>query len=135
MTSIMTTMVSTLPPPGPNSVTTSGTLSSFTLPINSGGVTVSAGTVTAGPYTTAYASSSMMAVNGSNLVLSTEGTVLVRSKSGREVDLFKLADTVALMAERLLVIAPDINKHAEFSALKDAYDQYRVMLQLCDDKS
>jgi hypothetical protein len=132
MTSIMTTMVSTIPPTGPNSVTTN-TLSSFTLPLNSG--TVSAGTVTAGPYTTAYASSSTMAVDGSNLVLSTEGTVLVRSKGGREVDLFKLADTVALMAERLLVIVPDIAKHAEFLALKDAYDQYRVMLQLCDDKS
>ena len=49
-----------------------------------------------------------------------------------------LSKTIAAINERLAIIEPDMKKLEKFSALKNAYDNYKLIEQMCieieDDK-
>ena len=67
--------------------------------------------------------------NGSNTISS--GTDLViKDKKGKEVSVLDMNDRIKIIEERLLVIN-DIEKHKKYPALKNAYEQYKLIDALC----
>ena len=57
-------------------------------------------------------------ITGNNPTLSTEKN---------DINLDELADLIKILKERLLIIVPDFEKHEKYSALKKAYDHYKLI--------
>lgn len=57
-----------------------------------------------------------------------EKTVLKTSKN--EIDLDELADLMKILKKRLLIIAPDFEKHEKYPMLKQLYDEYKALERL-----
>lgn len=45
-----------------------------------------------------------------------------------------LTDTLKIIEDRLMILVPDPAKLAKFEALRKAYDHYKIMEALCDEK-
>ena len=58
--------------------------------------------------------------------------VLSTSK-GNSVDLDELAEMMKIMKERLLILIPDFEKHEKYTALKKAYDNYKMIEALIQE--
>jgi hypothetical protein len=57
-------------------------------------------------------------INGNNPTISTED---------REINLNELADMMAIMRDRFLILVPNFEKHEKYTALKKAYDHYKLI--------
>ena len=62
-----------------------------------------------------------------DLVIRGGKRLIVELDDGQRFDLGEMARTMSAIAERLLVLVPDIEKHELYPALKSAYDAYRVV--------
>lgn len=83
-------------------------------------------------------------INPGNLLLHSHGrTVLtIQAENGgdaiikthrNKVNLDEVADMMKVLKERLLIITPDFEKHEKYPALKEAYDNYKLIEALCKD--
>jgi len=55
------------------------------------------------------------------------GDLVLRNKDGKELD---IGATIETMQERFLILQADFEAHEEYPALKDAYDQYKMLEKL-----
>ena len=49
------------------------------------------------------------------------------------VNLDEIAEMMQVLKDRLLIITPDFEKHEKYPALKEAYDNYKLIEALCRD--
>ena len=61
----------------------------------------------------------------SNIHISGTNPILTTDKG--KIDLNELAEMMAIMRERLLILVPDFEKHEKYEALKKAYDHYKLI--------
>lgn len=117
-----------VPPLGMNTV---GATGSFTLP--SGTISIATGGGGGGGTGQIYTSTGWQ--NSSNVTMST--TILsIKADDGgdayiktnkHKINLDDLADSVEVLKQRLLVLTPNFELHEKYPALKDLYEQYKVM--------
>lgn len=100
-----------------------------------GNITVNTGGTTSYSYasptwvtSSAITGSSNSAVNitGDGLVLQEHADIKIGNKS--------IKDFMTKMEERLAILVPDPKKLEQFEALRRAYDHYKLMEKLCQDK-
>lgn len=68
--------------------------------------------------TTTFAQPATLTLSGSKPVISTEKN---------EINLDELAEFMKIMRERFLIIVPNFEKHEKYSALKKAYENYKLI--------
>lgn len=66
------------------------------------------------------------------------GTVILNNveltgNNGKSISVGEVVDFMDSIKDRLLILTPDFEKHEKFPALKELYDQYRVMERLMID--
>lgn len=80
-----------------------------------------------------YGSSGWTAMSSSSISSSSNRTASITSLAttdGRSVTTNEIVDFMEIMKRRMLVIIPDFEKHAQFPALKEAYENYMVLDKL-----
>lgn len=95
----------------------------------SGSYTVPSGTITlpAGGtgYTTitqnSHMSTSILSIRSEN-----GGDAIIKTNKN-QINLDDIAETVAVLKERLLVLTPNFELHEKYPVLKDLYEQYKVV--------
>lgn len=130
---------------GPISGTDTITLSgSDGYSLGSGSIDMS--TITIGPSNSSvYAIGSNGSANWSTVGSISSPGLSVNSGTGKnyirtpksEIDIDELADMMQTLKKRLLIIAPDFEKHEKYPMLKEMYDEYKAMESLLSgpDKS
>jgi hypothetical protein len=56
--------------------------------------------------------------------------VVLTGSEGQEATVGEVVDFMRAIKDRLLILTPNFEKHEKFPALKEMYDQYRVMERL-----
>jgi hypothetical protein len=71
---------------------------------------------------------------GSNYIANSNGYSTI-SGNGASLDtqLKSIRNRLAMMEERLAILTPDLQKLEKYTALKKAYDNYKVVENLCKD--
>ena len=117
----MSTLSTTITSP----IYTSGTSSIGNITINSAGsnYSYSAPTWTA---SNTYNASNTVQINNNGMVLNESADIKIGDKS--------LKEFMLKMEERLAILVPDPKKLEQFEALKKAYEHYKLMEKLCQDK-
>lgn len=67
-------------------------------------------------------------IDMSSINFGSNKSVLRTSKN--EIDLDELADLLEVLKKRLLIIAPDFEKHEKYPMLKELYNEYKAMERL-----
>jgi hypothetical protein len=78
-----------------------------------------------GQYNYTYSTGS---IDMSSINFGSNKSVLRTSKN--EIDLDELADLLKVLKKRLLIIAPDFEKHEKYPMLKELYEEYKAMERL-----
>jgi hypothetical protein len=76
--------------------------------------------------TTSLTQPATLTLNGSKPVISTDKN---------EINLDELAEFMKIMRERLLIIVPNFEKHEKYSALKKAYENYKLIESMISEDS
>jgi hypothetical protein len=101
-------------------------------------------TVTAGGtlYNTAIAPGNLIVHPQGRTILTIQaengGDAVIKTNKNT-VNLDEIAEMMQVLKDRLLIITPDFEKHEKYPALKEAYDNYKLIEALCrenedDDK-
>lgn len=89
------------------------------LPGEAGKVLVSNGTLTSYSFAPP--------INSGTVILN---DVVLTGSEGQETTVGEVVDFMRAIKDRLLILTPNFEKHEMFPALKELYDQYRVMEKL-----
>lgn len=60
--------------------------------------------------------------------------VMLTGSEGQQVKVGEVVDFMREIKDRLLILTPNFEKHEKFPALKELYDQYRVMEKLMKEE-
>lgn len=102
-----------------------GATGSFTLPSGTLGINSPSmyGTLAAG---SSYVSSGSMSTSVLSIMAEGDGDAMIKTKKNT-INLDEMADMMNTLKERLLILTPNFEQHEKYPALKDLYDQYKVM--------
>jgi hypothetical protein len=62
-----------------------------------------------------------------NTIITITGDDPTLSTNKHKINLNELAEMMTIMRERFLIIVPDFEKHEKYTALKKAYDHYKLL--------
>lgn len=109
-------------PTGAGAVGATGnfTLPSGTLSINNPSMY---GTLSAG---SSYASSVSMSTSILSIMAEGDGDAMIKTKKNM-INLDEMAEMMAMLKDRLLILTPNFELHEKYPVLKDLYEQYKVV--------
>jgi hypothetical protein len=90
-----------------------------------GSYTVPSGTLTMGTGSS-YTSSTSMSTSILSIMAEGNGDAMIKTKKNT-INLDEMAEMMNTLKERLLILTPNFEQHEKYPALKDLYDQYKVM--------
>lgn len=110
---------------GKNYYTGHGATGSYTVPSGTFGITSPSmyGTLSIG---SSYASSVSMSTSVLSIMAEGDGDAMIKTKKNT-INLDEMAEMMNTLKERLLILTPNFEQHEKYPALKDLYDQYKVM--------
>lgn len=119
-----------VPPLGSGAV---GATGSFTLPSGTLGITGPGAFISSGA--TGYTSTVSMSTSILSIMAEGDGDAMIKTKKNT-INLDEMAMMMETVKERLLILTPNFQMHDKYPALKDLYDQYKVMEAMLkeDDK-
>jgi hypothetical protein len=115
-----------VPPLGSGAV---GATGSFTLPSGTLGIGSN------GPQWTSINSGTTMSTSVLSIMAEGDGDAMIKTKKNM-INLDEMAEVMETLKQRLLILTPNFELHEKYPALKDLYDQYKVLEAMLkeDDK-
>ncbi len=104
-------------------------------------VNITGGNVPTYVYNSGWNSSGLWSSTQPSMTMTPSGTISLTGEiiiNGERVNLSKIHKEFQEIKERLLMIEPDFKMHEKYPALKSAYEQYMLVLKMCegeDDES